>query len=111
MDVGIIFRWKIPFSAERRLPKPSAPANWPPRIAKGVRLRCPRLDELPAPPPGRTGWPWTEETPPQAWSLPESLLPRISVVTPSYNQAFFIEETIRSVLLQGYPDLEYIVKD
>jgi glycosyltransferase involved in cell wall biosynthesis len=32
-------------------------------------------------------------------------------VTPSYNQGKFIEETIRSVLLQGYPNLEYIVMD
>lgn len=37
--------------------------------------------------------------------------PKITVVTPSFNQARFIEATLRSVLKQKYPNLEYIVVD
>lgn len=37
--------------------------------------------------------------------------PRISVVTPSYNQAEFLEATLESIHNQGYPELEHIVLD
>jgi glycosyltransferase involved in cell wall biosynthesis len=60
----------------------------------------------------RAGWPWTEppNQPAQA-PQPAGTWPRISIVTPSFNQGAFIEETVRSVLLQDYPNLEYIVMD
>jgi glycosyltransferase involved in cell wall biosynthesis len=37
--------------------------------------------------------------------------PRISIVTPVYNQSRYIEATLRSVLSQNYPNLQYIVMD
>ncbi|MFZ4612746.1 MAG: glycosyltransferase family 2 protein, partial [Bacteroidia bacterium] len=38
-------------------------------------------------------------------------LPKISIITPSYNQGQYIEETILSVINQDYPNIEYIVMD
>ncbi len=68
--------------------------------------------DLPEPPPGKIGWPWTHVDPaPTGSSVGEVSLPALGVVTPSFQQAEFLEETIRSVLLQGYPKLNYVIMD
>jgi GT2 family glycosyltransferase len=42
---------------------------------------------------------------------PPQPAPRITLVTPSFNQGAFVWRTVGSVLDQGYPDLEYVVQD
>ena len=73
-------------------------------------MRSPRLNQLPAPPPEKAGWPWIEDGAQLPEKMPDgSPWPKVSVITSLYNQEQFVEETIRSVLLQGYPDYEHLI--
>jgi glycosyltransferase involved in cell wall biosynthesis len=58
----------------------------------------------------RLNWPFVDDDKADR-PAQNAALPRITIVTPSYNQGAFIEATIRSILLQGYPNLQYIVAD
>jgi hypothetical protein len=49
--------------------------------------------------------------PPPAPMLDGAALPSIAIVTPSYEQAAYLERAIRSVVRQGYPRLRYAVAD
>jgi glycosyltransferase involved in cell wall biosynthesis len=63
---------------------------------------------------GRSGMEQQGDIDPRAgwlWQIAGMKWPRITVVTPSFNQALFLERTLASVLSQGYPDLEYLVLD
>ncbi|MEM9849686.1 MAG: glycosyltransferase family 2 protein, partial [Bacteroidota bacterium] len=67
------------------------------------------LQQLPLLDSNKKGFPWTVESDANLYT--KSSYPKLSIVVPSYQQGRFIEETLRSILLQNYPNLELLVID
>lgn len=82
-----------------------SPANRTTKENRAWKSHWMRLGVLQQHPPRRLN------PPPVPKALLPAQPPSIAMVTPSYNQAAFLERTMRSVLDQDYPNLEYVVMD
>jgi len=126
-------RQKVLQQVEAELPREvSLVVSMQPPDVEGNNLSLPRAAEsMSQSPPGRQTaasravskapllgsfqhHPPRELAAPEPHLPPEDLgtaLPTISIVTPSFNYAHFLERTMLSVLDQGYPKLEYVIQD
>lgn len=59
----------------------------------------------------KNNWPWLQELTLNQANAYVKQWPKISIITPSYNQGRYLEETIRSIVLQNYPNYEIIIID
>jgi len=80
-----------------------------------MMTKLPDIENLPItniPSPDKDHWPWKRIRPSVQKQAPVGNdWPKISIITPNYNGADHLEKAIRSVLLQEYPNLEFIIVD
>lgn len=69
--------------------------------------------QFPSPPAGKFGWPWTSDNKEVALEplQHDDTRPMVTVIMPSFNQGGYLEEAIRSVILQDHPNLQFFVMD
>ncbi len=101
------FRQRLPDLDAYRRELVDAGAKFP--LTEVTYQREGLLPAVPAPPSGRRGWPWDCQTPP--FEASGGSWPKFTIVVPSFQQGDYLEETLRSLLLQNYPRLECIVMD
>jgi glycosyltransferase involved in cell wall biosynthesis len=76
----------------------------------GVPVSASGLLELLPNVEARTGWPFDQQVDPGKYANADKW-PLLSIIVPTFNQGEFIEEALRSILLQNYPRLELILID
>ncbi|PTY03394.1 glycosyltransferase [Verrucomicrobia bacterium LW23] len=105
--------WKVPhkYLVRTYWMKLGNLAQYPPRPLRTETFPDAAAIAAEALPPTSLTWRMLGGTPPAPRVTADADLPHIAIVTPSFQHAAYIRETMDSVLNQGYPNLSYVVQD